>query len=149
MVLKRMINCLLMGTMVFLLVSCSGGSKVKKEDKAVSIEEHFKLGYNAAERGNLVEAVSEYRQVLKLDPKHLRAHLNLGIVYGRQGKWKEEVSQYKRAISSDPKFSEAYFNLGVAYSGRGELNEAIRNHMEQVKKDVLKYAFKGTAKEKR
>jgi DNA-binding GntR family transcriptional regulator len=31
----------------------------------------------------------------------------------------------------------------------GELNEAIRNHMEQVKKDVLKYAFKGTAKEKR
>jgi DNA-binding GntR family transcriptional regulator len=30
-----------------------------------------------------------------------------------------------------------------------EVNMAIRNHMEQVKKDVLRYAFKETAKEKR
>jgi DNA-binding GntR family transcriptional regulator len=31
----------------------------------------------------------------------------------------------------------------------GEVNKAIRNHMEQVKKDVLKYAFKETGKGKR
>jgi DNA-binding GntR family transcriptional regulator len=31
----------------------------------------------------------------------------------------------------------------------GEVDEAIRNHMEQVKKDVLRYAFQETAKEKR
>jgi DNA-binding GntR family transcriptional regulator len=30
-----------------------------------------------------------------------------------------------------------------------DLNKAIRNHMEQVKKDVLRYAFKETAKGKR
>jgi len=31
----------------------------------------------------------------------------------------------------------------------GEVNKAIRNHMEQVKKDVLRYAFKETPKGKR
>ena len=30
-----------------------------------------------------------------------------------------------------------------------ELNKAIRHHMEQVKKDVLRYAFKEIAKGKR
>ena len=123
--MKRIMNCLFVGTMVILLVACSGGSKVKKQDKVASAEEHFQLAFNAAERGNLGEAVSEYKQVLKLDPKHVQAHLNLGIVYGRQGKWKDEISEYKRAISIDPKFSPAYFALGVAYAEKGDLKEAI------------------------
>ena len=128
--MKTMARYFLTVLIVLSFVSCSGGSKVKKEDKGLNIEEHFQLAYRAAERGNMEEAVNEYQKVLKLDPKHLKAHLNLGIVYGKQGKLKEEVSEYKRAISIDPKFAEAYFNLGVAYNGRGDLNEAITQYQK-------------------
>jgi Tfp pilus assembly protein PilF len=81
---------------MFLLISCAGGNKTEKKDKAVTIEEHFQLAYSAAERANLDEAASEYQKVLKLDSKNAKAHLNLGIVYGRQGKWKKEVSEYEK-----------------------------------------------------
>ena len=67
-----MVNLFLWVVIVLSLVSCAGGSKVKKEDKALGIEEHFQLAFTAAERGNLEEAVNEYQKVLKLDPKHLK-----------------------------------------------------------------------------
>jgi tetratricopeptide (TPR) repeat protein len=70
----------------FIKISDSIG--VKKE-KVLRIEEHFQLAFGAAERGNLEEAIKEYKKVLKLDSKHAKAHLNLGGIYGRQGKWKE------------------------------------------------------------
>jgi tetratricopeptide (TPR) repeat protein len=114
--------------MTLLLISCAGGSKTAKEEKAVkkaaSVEEHFQMAFTAAERGNLDEAVTEYEQVLKLDSKNAKAHLNLGIVYGRQGKWKKEISEYEKAIRIDPNFAEAHFNLGVAHQGRGNLKES-------------------------
>ena len=56
-------------TMILLLISCAGGSRTKKQDKAVTIEEHFQLAYSAAERGNLDEAVEEYQKVLKATSK--------------------------------------------------------------------------------
>ncbi len=117
-------------SMILLLVSCAGGSKTEKSDKAVTVEEHFELAYRAAARGDLKEAVTEYQKVLKLDSKNAKAHLNLGIVYGRQEQWKKEISQYKKAIDVDPNFAEAYFNLGVAYQGRGKLKEAMTQYQK-------------------
>ena len=102
-------------TAVLLLLSCAGGSKTEKKEKAqkekaVTIEEHFQLAYDAAGRGNLDEAVKEYQKVLKLDSKNAKAHLNLGIVYGRQEKWGKEISEYEKALRIDPNFAEA---LGI------------------------------------
>ena len=89
--MKTIVKYLCFVVMVLLLISCAGGSKGRRSDKTLTLEDHFQLGFNAAERGNLEEAVSEYKKVLKMDPKHSRARLNLGIVYARQGKWKEEI----------------------------------------------------------
>ena len=63
-----------------LILSCAGGKKTEKKEKVLRAEEHFQLAFGAAERGNLEEAVKEYKEVLKLDPKHVKAHLNLGVV---------------------------------------------------------------------
>ena len=97
--------------MILLLITCAGGKKAEKKDGVMSIEEHFRLGFDAAGRGNLEEAVSEYKEVLRLDPKNSRAHLNLGIVYGRQGKLGEEISEYKKAIAYRPAIRRGLFQL--------------------------------------
>ncbi len=85
--LKTITKYCLALTMIVLLIACAGASKTEKKDnkdKNVTIEEHFQLASNAAEKGNLDEAVRQYKRVLELDPKNAKAHLNLGIVYGRQ-----------------------------------------------------------------
>ena len=108
-------KCLCAGVILAMVTSCASGSKAGKKEKALTQEEHFLLALKATERGNLEEAVTEYQQVLKIDPKCARAYVNLGIVYGRQGRSSEEVSSYKKAVAIDPKLAEAYFHLGVAY----------------------------------
>jgi len=77
--LKKLGSYFCVMSAMLLLISCAGGSKTEKKDKAINIAEHFELGFRAAEKGNLEEAIFEYQSVLKLDPKHSRAHLNLGI----------------------------------------------------------------------
>src|SRR3989304_6010893 len=123
-------RCFLIFTVILLFISCAGGSKTEKKDKALMIEEHFQMAYGAAERGDLGEAVTEYRKVLNLDSKNAKAHLNLGIVYGRQEKWKKEIAEYEKAIRIDPNFAEAHFNLGVAYQGRGNLKKAMAQYQK-------------------
>ena len=141
--------------MILLLMACAGASKTEKKEKNVTIEEHFQLASKAADKGNLEEAVREYKKVLELDSKNARAHLNLGIVYGRQGNliveppkdildlaayhieqipktsmWRKEISEYKEALRIDPHFAEARFNLGVAYQEKGDLKEAIAEYQK-------------------
>jgi len=150
-------DCLAFG-MILLLIACAGASKSEKKDKTdrnLTVEEHFQLARNAAEKGNLDEAVRQYKRVLELDPKNARAHLNLGIVYGRQwnliieppkdildlaayhleqlpktSMWKKEVSEYKEALRINPNFAEAHFNLGVAYQEKGNHKEAIAEYQK-------------------
>jgi len=54
------------------------------------------------------------------------------------------VDNVLRAIEGHKEILQA-----IEKSDLEEVNKAIRNHMEQVKKDVLRYAFKETVKEKR
>jgi len=117
--MKKHVGLLLV---TLLIIGCAGGSKTEK--KEITKEEHFQLAFAAAQRGNLDEAVSEYQQVLQLDPKNAVAHLNLGMVYGRQGKPKDEISEYRKALSVDPDFAQAYFHLGLAYYEQGNLDES-------------------------
>ncbi len=149
-------DCLVLGMILF-LIACAAGSKTEKKDKNVTTEEHFELARKAAEKGNLDEAVRQYKRVLELDQKNAKAHLNLGIVYGRQwnliieppkdildriaydlqqlpkkSMWKKEVSEYKKALRIDPNFAEAHFNLGVAYQEKGNLKKAIAEYQKTV-----------------
>ena len=155
--LKTITKYSLVLAMILLLMACAGASRTEKKEKNVTIEEHFQLACNAAEKGNLDEAVREYKRVLELDSKNAKAHLNLGIVYGRQGNlivelpkdpldlivyrlkqfpkksmWKKEISEYKKALRIDPHFAEAHFNLGVAYQEKGDLKEAIAEYQKTI-----------------
>ena len=156
--MKTITKCCLVLGIILLLIACAGASKSEKKDKIdknVAIEEHFQLARYAAEKGNLDEAVRQYKRVLELDSKNAKAHLNLGIVYGRQWNmiieppkdivdlaafqaqqlpkrslWKKEVAEYKEALRIDPNFAEAHFNLGVAYQEKGKLKEAIAEYQK-------------------
>jgi DNA-binding GntR family transcriptional regulator len=54
------------------------------------------------------------------------------------------VDNVLRAIKGHKEILQA-----IEKSDFEEVDKAIRNHMEQVKKDVLRYAFKETVKGKR
>ncbi len=75
--------------------------------------------------GRVDQAVTHYRRVLELEPRHVRAMNNLGILLARQLKNDEALDCFKRAVEQQPTYFEAWMNLGQFYDQRGDNSRAV------------------------
>ncbi|MBW1912994.1 MAG: tetratricopeptide repeat protein, partial [Deltaproteobacteria bacterium] len=90
-----------------------------------SLLAHMNLGSVYIEKGKLDEGIAEFKQVIAINPKHVKAYNNLGVAYGRKDRLDEAISEYEKALAIDPNFADAHINLGGAYGEKGLLDEAI------------------------
>jgi tetratricopeptide (TPR) repeat protein len=112
-------------TLLFLSVSlftaCSFPRIVILQDP-LSSEEHLNLGVAYERRGELDEALSEYR---KASAKLPRALLYMGNVFFQKGEYHESERCYREAMTALPDLAEAYNNLAWLYYTQGRrLDEA-------------------------
>lgn len=86
----------------------------------------FQLGRQAAppDASLLQQAITEYREALRLDPKQVRAYNNLGVALAALGHADEAVAQYRAALAIDPANADAHTNLGALFATRGQLDAA-------------------------
>jgi adenylate cyclase len=63
------------------------------------------LGHAHRQIGQYQEAVSSYKKVLQLFPKHLGGHLGLAATYWYMGREKEAHAEVAEVLKIDPKFS--------------------------------------------
>jgi Tfp pilus assembly protein PilF len=80
-------------------------------------EEHLNLGVSYEEKGELENALKEYRQAAKQLP---RAYLYLGNIFFLKKEWPEAEKNYKKAIKEDPQNADAHNNLAWLYYSTGE-----------------------------
>lgn len=92
------------------------GSEVQALLKAAI--EHYRSG-------QLAQAESLYRQVLRERPDCADAFNNLGIVLQRQGRLREALQAYHQALTLNPDLAEAHVNLGSVHQQQGQLAEAV------------------------
>jgi tetratricopeptide (TPR) repeat protein len=60
------------------------------------------------------EAISQYREDLKLNPDDPAGHNNLGVAFFQKGKLKEAVSEFQEALRLKPDYPDARRNLAAA-----------------------------------
>jgi tetratricopeptide (TPR) repeat protein len=94
---------------------------------------HNNLGIILAERPDgLAEAVSEYKEALKIRPNYAEAHENLGNAYlgtDTPGHLDKAVSEYEAALKIAPGSAQAHNNLGLALSQLpGRLPDAMAEY---------------------
>lgn len=75
----------------------------------------FVLGRAWGELKNYPEAISAYRQNLRLDPTDQYAHNNLGNAYRASSRYREAMDAYQAAVRSRPDYIVAWHNLGLTY----------------------------------
>jgi len=99
---------------------------------------HQRLGVRALERGDLAEALVEFRQGLQLDPEQvLRVSLmhkiatTLFLMNDADG----AIAQLKAAIQADPSFALNHYTMGIILASRGDLSEAADRFAEAVSLD--------------
>jgi tetratricopeptide (TPR) repeat protein len=84
---------------------------------------------------NPLEAISSYREALRLDPNHADAHINLGRLLHDAGNAKDAAVHYRAALRARPDSTTAAFNLGVALDDLDRPFEAIEAYRRSIESD--------------
>ena len=86
---------------------------------------HDNLGAVLDARGQVDEAITHYREAIRLRSDCPSAHNNLGIALAGKGRMDEAIRHYQEAIRLAPDYAETYNNLAAARLISGQIEEAI------------------------
>lgn len=85
---------------------------------------HFENGNDLLPRGEVEEAIAEFRLALRRDGTSAQTHNNLGTALLRAGATNEALAAFARAIALMPGHAGAHFNLGLALHSQRRFPEA-------------------------
>ena len=84
-------------------------------------EEHFNAGVELQERGKWEEAIAEYDEAIRLDPKFADAYYNRGNAYADLRQYEEAIQDYGDRVASTVVVripSSGLYSRGRGYAGR-------------------------------
>jgi len=85
------------------------------------------LGEVLGKLGRRNEAVSAYREAIRLKPGYWEAHYRLAEQLGQQGSIEEAAREFREVIKFNPGYVRAHLNLGVALAKMGRPGEALKS----------------------
>jgi type IV pilus assembly protein PilF len=101
------------------------GHALSRKERETS-EIHYNLGLEALRARRWPDALREFEEALRLDPRFAEAHVGRGIVYEfGYGKDAEAERDYRDAVELRPDYPDAHNDLGQLLARRGRHAEAI------------------------
>jgi serine/threonine protein kinase len=92
--------------------------------------EIFNRGNDLRRRGNYRQAIEEYSDAIRLDPKFVNAYTNRGLSYYHLGDRTRAFDDYSTAIQLDPNSKGAsvpYLNRAIVWRERGNTERAFED----------------------
>jgi tetratricopeptide (TPR) repeat protein len=138
--LKIPVYCLLSTVYCLLFFGCALPRIVVLDDP-LSPEEHLNLGVSYEKKGELDNALKEYKEASGKLPA---AYLFMGNIYFNTEEYDEAETYYKKAIKKDLYNADAYNNLAWLYYTKNEkLDEAEKLALKAMdlnpaKKDIYR-----------
>ena len=99
------------------------------------VQETFSKGLYAYLSGKYDQAISFFRDIMKVEPNHFYTLLRIGDAYQQERNYSEAIKFHKRAKKVDEKSLEAQFALANDYVLSASYDEAIAVMQEVIKKD--------------
>jgi Flp pilus assembly protein TadD len=94
-------------------------------------QEHFNLGLDCAQRGQMNEAAAHFRLATELQPDFLEAYINLGNSLMGQWRLSDAITEFKKALAIAPNNVEAENNLALILATASD--SLLRNGAEAVR----------------
>ena len=96
---------------------------------------HYNLGMSLFQKGQIDEAIAQFRKTLQIDPNDAMARYNLGNALVRKGRMDEAIIQFQKALEINPNNPQAHNNLAVVFFQKGRVDEAISQFQDAVRLD--------------
>ena len=116
-----------------------------------SLEEakkRFNLGNQHFDINNYDEAISCYREAIKINPRYIQAYIKRGLVWQKIQDHENAIIDYGKAIQIDPQNSDAYYNRAIALFCLNKFEEAIEDFSEVIyigNPNPLVYKYRASA----
>jgi tetratricopeptide (TPR) repeat protein len=125
------------------LISALKGAKVTKPEhvdpalqaRQREIHLHTARGAECLQKKQYVDAESEFRTAVRLDPQNSDLHFNLGCALDLNGNSEGAIAEYRRALRLNPESDHAHFNLGSVLGGKGDWDGEIAEEREALRLD--------------
>jgi protein O-mannosyl-transferase len=95
---------------------------------------HHAVGDLLRQQGRLEEAIGEFAESIRLNPRFPDAHNNLGMALEALGRVDEALAQYQAALQIDPGYPAAHNNVGAVLLRLGRAGEAAAHFAEALRR---------------
>ena len=96
-------------------------------------ESYAMLGRSAAARGDVEEAIRNYRRALDINPNFAEAHYNLGFALMSEQRLAEAIQHYRQALGIRPDYAETHCAMGIAVAQQGGHEEATEHYRQALR----------------
>ncbi len=95
-------------------------------------------------KGEIAQAVSAFREVVRFDPAHAKGWYHLGLLCRKESGGEEAIRAFREVVRLKPDLAEVWYRLGLLLAESGEREQAREAFREAVrlKKDYV-YAWCG------
>lgn len=106
---------------------------------------HYNRGNAYSARGEHDQAIADYDEAIKLDPKNASAYNNRGNARSDKGDTDGALADFDAAIKLNKRYGAAYFNRGNVYAAQGD-DRALKDYDAALKlnrRNVNAYIARG------
>ncbi len=97
--------------------------------------EHCKSGAELQEQGRFEEAIAEFNEAIRINPKLEWAYVSRAFSYSEMGQYDRALQDCDQAIRLDPELENAYILRASAYSEMGEFDKALQDFDQAIRLD--------------
>ena len=90
-------------------------------------------GYVALTKGQLDQAVVDFRKAIAINPHYAEAYNNMGVAFGQSNRLDEAIEAIHHALALEPEYYDAHNNLGNVLAEKGDAKGAIEQFQEATK----------------
>jgi tetratricopeptide (TPR) repeat protein len=112
------------------LVKSDNGTVINQQSQgAIDL---YNKGIAKYQAGNLVGALKDFEEALKIQPKFVEALVNSANVLDDLGKTAEAIDKYGLALAQSPADANIYYNRGLAYSRLQQYPKALSDYSKSI-----------------
>ena len=99
--------------------------EIKVEPEKIDAKTLYTQALKKQKEGNLEEARTLYRKILKIDPQNIQALNNLGVIHMKNKDYKKAIMRFNDAINIKHDYTDAHYNLACLYAQKDDVPRSL------------------------